>query len=381
VTSAPTVADVDRIAAIEDRVIRNLRITQCYADLSAALRVRLGGSADWCTFATWASRQAGATIRGEDLLDRLERDLGEGGRLLAPIQSVNRWFLQKGLLRPDSRLGRMIAEVHTPFDAFERASEEVARGNLKVFQEIGREVSRFLATVPADSAIDSPDLSAFIQGLRPGAPPEGQDYLAQAFTHYQRQRTEADPDVRAAWILLANLLIGLHEQTRLQPQIAAAIDSPVTTAEDLGTRIVDALLPGPTRRGWHRPLAIAMGWIGTRLQRDAAALTRQTVTECMMVLALPSRVLHLGSNLDAPVPAPFDQPTLPPLIAFIREYDLCPGKGGSCGADDWCDLRQRMHYILHLFRSFAQDDSLFTPPFAPAVMQSVRRGVIPEGEL
>ena len=67
----PTEQDVVRIAAIQDHVIRNLEITACYSELAAAARARLGAAADWCTFATWASRQAGSTIRGEDLHKRL----------------------------------------------------------------------------------------------------------------------------------------------------------------------------------------------------------------------------------------------------------------------------------------------------------------------
>ena len=47
-------------------VVRNLRITQCYHALSAAVAERISPGANWCTFATWASRQAGQTIRGED---------------------------------------------------------------------------------------------------------------------------------------------------------------------------------------------------------------------------------------------------------------------------------------------------------------------------
>ena len=39
-------------------------------------------------FATWASRQAGKTIRGEDLLDELQRELGRDAKLLHPIASV-----------------------------------------------------------------------------------------------------------------------------------------------------------------------------------------------------------------------------------------------------------------------------------------------------
>jgi hypothetical protein len=68
-----TTNDVRRIAAIANPVIRNLEITQCYSRLAAAFAARGGEGANWCTYATWASRQAGRTIRGEDLLEHLGR--------------------------------------------------------------------------------------------------------------------------------------------------------------------------------------------------------------------------------------------------------------------------------------------------------------------
>ncbi len=194
-TSAPSVTDVERIAAMSNRVIRNLEITECYDRLSQALRDRTGAAANWCTFATWASRQAGSTIRGEDLLDRFERRLGLKARLLAPLQSFNRMLLRKGLFEADTTLGRIVSEIHTPFDAFERASEAVAKGNLKVFEEIGREFARFLASVPAEARNNSKEFLAFVAQLRPGPPPEGQDYLKEAFTHYQQQRHETRPSL------------------------------------------------------------------------------------------------------------------------------------------------------------------------------------------
>ena len=199
------------------------------------------------------------------------------------------WLLRKGLFQPDTRLGRVVAEIHTPFDAFERASREVAAGNLKVFAEIGREFARFMATVPVDAAEDSPDFLAFAAGLRLGPPPDGQQYLREAFAHYQRQRRESDPGARAAWILLANLKIGLHEQMRLQPQITAAVDAPVVTAEDLGARVLDVLIP--SSRNWprlaHDPLAKVIGWLAARVRREARKVTQEVVTDALMVLAVP----------------------------------------------------------------------------------------------
>ena len=378
-----TETDVSRIAAIGNRVIRNLEITNCYADLSAAFRARTGAGADWCTFATWASRQAGSTIRGEDLLARFERRLGRRSWMLAPLQSLSRMLLRKGLFEQETTFGRVIAAIHTPFDALERSSAAVAEGNLKVFEEIGREFARFLATVPVDARPDSAEYRAFAAGLRPGPPPDGQDYLREAFAHYQQLRFESDAAVRAGWVLLANLKIGLHEQVRLQPQIAAAVDAPLVTVADLGARVLHILLPGSRRwpRVVHDPAATVVGWVAARIRRDAVAVTREVVTERMMVLALPNGVLSLGRNLDAPVPEVFKAATLPALAEFVKEHDPCGPGTSDCGARDWCDLRQRMHYILHLFRAYADEPSLFSQPFTADQVARFRAGVVPEGEL
>jgi hypothetical protein len=394
-TSAPGVATVTAIAAMDNIVLRNLQITQCYAELSTAMRMRTGAAADWCTFATWASRQAGNTIRGEDFLDRLQRILGERSWVLAPLQSVSLVLLRNGLFQPDTRLGRIVSEIHTPFDAFERASAEVAKGNLKVFAEIGREFARFMAMVPADATEESPEFAAFAAGLRSGWPPDGQDLLREAFAHYQRQRREPDAGARAAWILLANLKIGLHEQTRLQPQIVAAVDAPMVTAEDLGARVLHILVP--TSKTWphvaHDAVAKMIGWLAARVRRDAVRVTREVVTQALMVLTLPLDFqassehatgryssLALGCDLLAPVPRVLEgQHAF--LDDFVRQYDRCSPGGTHCGATDWCDLRQRMHYIVHLFRAYAEKASLFMPPFTPAQVATFRAGVVPEGEL
>lgn len=378
-----TEADVARIASVGNRVIRNLEITKCYADLSAAFRARTGAGADWCTFATWASRQAGNTIRGEDLLERFERRLGHRAWVLAPLQSLSRLLLRNGLFEDDTILGRVIAEIHTPFDALERTSAAVAEGNLKVFEEIGREFARFLAIVPADAGPDSKEHAVFAASLRPGPPPEGQDYLREAFAHYQAQRLESDAGLRAGWMLLANLKIGLHEQIRLQPQIAAAIDSPLITVADLGARVLHILVPGSRRwtRAIHDPAANIVGLAATRIRRDAVAITRAVVTESMMVLALPGRVLSLGKHLDAAVPAVFTGATPPALAEFVKDHDPCTPGTSNCAADDWCELRQRMHYIVHLFRAYADEPSLFSAPFTPEQVARFRAGVVPEGDL
>src|SRR5262245_51141102 len=110
----PRAAEVRAIVAIEDAVIRNLRITECYARLSAGVHAQIGDGANWCSFATWASRQAGCTIRGEDLGDRLA-DFARGGwSWRHPFRSLWRSLLRRGLFNPKTRLGRLIRAVHSP---------------------------------------------------------------------------------------------------------------------------------------------------------------------------------------------------------------------------------------------------------------------------
>ena len=238
--SAPSVGDIQRIVAFEGPVVRNLEITYCYSRLALACAARNGEGANWCTYATWASRQAGRTIRGEDLLENLGRRLGKSRWVLHPVATLWRRLLRRGLFQRQTRIGRLTNELHTPFDAFELASDAVARGNLKVFEEIELQFAGYLH--------DSPP------GLRPGDPPDGQRLLSQAFARYERVRLERDPKRRAELALLANLEIGLHEQTRLQPEILESLDSASATPHDLG-RLGRAGGDPDARRGRHGPRA------------------------------------------------------------------------------------------------------------------------------
>ena len=211
--------------------------------------------------------------------------------------------------------------------------------------------------------------------------------MREAFAHYQQVRREADASARAGWILLANLKIGLHEQTRLQPEIVAAVNAPIVTAEDLGARVLHVLVPSSRRwpRIAHDPLAKVIGWLASRVRREAVRVTQEVVTQALMVLAVPASndeytPLALGRDLVAPVPPSLAAPHVA-LETFVKEHDPCPPGGTQCGAKDWCDLPQRMHYIVHLFRAYADTPTLFGPPFTPQQVASFRSGTVPEGEL
>ena len=285
----------------------------------------------------------------------------EGWTILHPVKSVWRALLRAGIFNPSTRLGRVVRAIHTPFDAFERASAAVADGNLKVFAEIALAFTQYL-----EGTLE----------LREGPPPGGQDLLRRAFSCYD-QAAVLDGPVLAQRILLANLWIGLHEQTRLQPQIQSALEVGPETAEDLTRRLVDALGPGSRLLPLLlRPLEFA----ARRFRRFARLVTRLAITDSLMVLHLPGAVLQLGSNLDAPCPEIFRELSDAQLIELVRGYEpdtACD----RCGAEDWANLDERMHYILHLFRSFHLHSELGEPAFTPDQVRQLQAGKIPDGEL
>ena len=234
----PTLSTVDVIAAGTEPVLRNLQITQCYFELSLAMSARLGPCANWCTFATWASKQAGQTIRKEDLRRALEQ-------VLSPEPATGRGLEDEW---PESERGtaglrEQIRQLLDPVAIMERSSDAVSRGNRKVFAEIGREFSRFLEELGADTAYDADRLNWFCTGLRPGDPPDGQQFLRQAFTRYYQAFFELDAKARAELILLANIEIGFHEQTRLQPEIAEALNASVADPSPLLRQLLGRLFP------------------------------------------------------------------------------------------------------------------------------------------
>lgn len=376
---APSADDVARIAAMRDPVLRNLLITDAYARLAAALRRRGPTCANWCTFATWASRQAGQSIRGEDMVESLRARLRLPARVTHPIHSMWRKVLARGLFNPDTRLGKLVRIVQGPLDPFERASEAVARGNLKVFEEIGDAFARYLvATGPGGGGFD-----AFARTLTPGDPPNGQRLLRQAFTRYhEAERSPSDPR-NALRMFVANVEIGWHEQMRLQPDIQDAMEGPVTEVKQVGLQILGWMAPGSSLwwRWLRTALATVMGGIVWPLAAFWRAIAREVVTDRLMMLRIPpARVLRLGAHLDAPYAASLDQVDDVELTKMLLDWG-CLADPHECGADDWADVTQRMHYIAHLFRAFQEDAALATSPFTDAQVAEIASGRIPEGEL
>lgn len=385
----PSVSDVEQIAALADPALRNLQITQCYYELALALVARTGLQANWCTFATWASKQAGQTIRKEDLLRTLAARLGSEAAAQQALAELLAAARRLGIRLKLEKLIELVWQAYDPAAAFERASAAVGRGNLKVFAEIGREFARFYAACLPDDHFDQASIERFVSSLRPGDPPDGQAYLRRAFTHYYQALFTDDPQTRRELLLLANLLIGFHEQTRLQPEINAALVAPLLAPEVFARNLLAALRP-------QGGLSSELAWrllrlfgrlreIETAIQAVLAGAQRQVqaiVTETMMSLELPpQRRLPLGEDLTAGFAAELQRLAHPELLVLLAQIDPTPDSPAESGAVLWGDLPDRMHFIADLFRSEHLNQALFDPPFTPEQTAALKSGRLPDGRL
>jgi hypothetical protein len=330
---------IEEIAGMGNPVLRNLWITQAYHELSAELFEMLGGqNVNWCTFAAWASKTAGESIRDQELP------------------------------RPVIELAERIGFAD---EALDICSKLIADGNLKVFAELGREYARMIETFQGDTKYDEAKLIDFLAGVRvpAGETPIYEGRLKIAFVQYYKVMFELDQKKKAEMILYGSALAGYHEQMRLQPDIKGAIDAPFD--EDSGTNkkhLISALL--------HSSF----------VRKYCEGIWDDAVTRFLMHIDLPDSELSLGESVAPPA----HQPVFPPdlqtlrnedLVAFVDHFgDRMSTMKGS-GAGNWTKISDRMRFIIDLFRSYQQDKTLLTPPFTPEQIASMEAGRIPEGKL
>jgi len=387
-----SLAEIERIAALNDPVLRNLQITQCYHELSLTLAERTGSFANWCTFATWASKQAGQTIRKEDLERALEMPPELPGEVEAVVlEGVKKLQAAARLLGLQFPLEMILAALWKAYDpraAFERSSAAVARGNLKVFSEIGYEFSRFYAECLPDPSFEAATIERFCGALRPGDPPDGQEYLRRAFTHYYQALFETDGTTRVQLLLLANLEIGYHEQVRLQPDINEALSAPLLSPAEFARNLVRALAPNS---GWVRNIGWrVLRWLGqmTDFDRSAAAYlsgarrqAQSLITQTMMSIDLAGHRLRLSQDLPAGFPPMLRHITQAELIALLEKIDPTPDSTRQSGTEFWGDLDDRIHFIADMFRCFEATAELASPPFNAEQTADLKQGRLPRGPL
>ncbi len=381
-----TTDKIDSIASLAEPVLRNLLITQCYCELSAVFAKRMGAGANWCTFATWASKQAGQTIRQEDLQQTLGNLLKNEPGVEAALSLVATLARRSGATQSleqlrNSAIGTLVA------GAASHAADAVSRGNKKVFEEIAREFARFITDCAGDKVYDPSHIDGFCRQLKTGPPPEGQEYLAKGFSCYYQALFEQDPKKKTELNLLANCCIGFHEQNRLQPEIAEALNAAVD-AEKVKSGLLNKLFSGA---GWFTRLRLFFkGMFGTSLlDKGIDALIqlvqhriRIVLTAHLMKLTIPpNNRLHLGRDLITAFPANLRVLTNTELVALLAQVDPTPNSLIESGATDWANLAERMHYIADLFRCYHESGALFVAAFTTAQVEAMKNGRLPAGKL
>lgn len=378
---------VDRITTLAEPVIRNLQITQSYSELSEILKNKLVCNANWCTFAAWASKQAGQTIRKEDLQQMLENLRGNATASVVAQHSPP-GAGQASAFQQASGVLKIIWEAVNPAAAFERASQAVAMGNLKVFAEIGHEFARFYRDCLNDPVYDGKRIESFCAQLRSGDPPDGQGYLRQAFMLYYKALYTTDEKVRSELVLLANLKIGFHEQTRLQPEIRAALDAGLVSPSEINRRLVEAIVWKPER--WPRLRFLVQRLLG-RLKPYEAMIDayvdelrqgiRQLITDQMMSIKIASINIELGTDLPVGFPPLLQRLENPELLELLSLIDPTPDSSRESGAVDWADLPDRIHFIADLFRGYQLSGIMWESPFTTEQVNELAGGRLPEGRL
>ena len=314
--TAPTLDEIDRIARLGNPIMRNLQITQCYYEISRSVAGLIGDSANWCTFATWASKQAGQTIRQEDLLRAFEERFYLSDEISATLDRIASTLRRIGARLHAEVPRKAMLQAINPAAVFARAGDAVARGNKKVFEEIGREFVRFLEFFGEPTHLEPAKTARFCAELRAGEPPEGQRLLSQAFTSYCEARFQTGQE-KAELMLLANISAGFHEQIRLQPEIAEALNAAVDNPAELKRNLMTVLLPDfyvSVRAKVLRRQTPYLDAHFARLIQEVNRLIRQVITDHLMTLHLPGAdVLRLGRDLQGAFSQQLDEIRSPGL--------------------------------------------------------------------
>lgn len=372
---------VEITVGLDDMVVRNLQITQAYHELERTLTSFFGPTdVRWCAFATWASKTAGRFIRGEEHVDIIRHFLAEAYPEMVHLGSVNEQLARMSGVAP---LGNTFI-----YETLERitngVSAAIAAGNLKVFRELGPLFIDFILQFRASTVFDRRERDRFLATLVPGATEDGgQGLLIRAFTHYYQARFTAEAKPRAELLLLANNLVGLHEQTRLQPEIESGLEAPIALLlMEVAKRHAHHQIPSLL----HRAVDAMIHTVVHPLIVPLQAIWRRVATEWLTRLELPEGIVRLGQTLPSlpsggMFPAALraiDNAELRDLLILL---DRTPDSLTGSAARDWGNLGDRMNLIVDLFRSRQQDEHLYQPPFSAEQVALIRAGERPSGPL
>src|SRR5215510_1844442 len=339
--------EIDEIISVQDPILCNLRITQAHYRLSRLLQDVTGedSGANFHTWAVWGSKKAGETIRQEDTR-RVRRALhlfcGACGLGLIAMGATSHFVTRR---IAGFSVGAALA-LAPPFlfdRTLRRTRREILEGNRTVLDDIGKVTASFVSVFNDAKDFDTETIERFVEKFRRGKTESGgQALLGRAFFHYYQARFERDLDRKHEVMFLANCYAILHEHIRLEPYIRAAIPS----------------------------------------------LLRRSVTARMLRFYLGGEAMHVHDNVP-----PAQNQTFPEtlrvldnseLIAFLQgmeAWDRSPNTLESSGANDWSDLKDRMNFIVDLFRSRHLSRSVFASPFTEQQENELIAGRVPDGPL
>jgi hypothetical protein len=369
-----TLDAVHHIVPIEDVAVRNLWITQSYADLAHRLLDILQTDQTWCTFAIWASNTAGTSIRGEELPERVS------ALLLGADQHVDAIVRESNKVTAVLRGLHLLGDIqhshveHLVAQAVSQVSAFIANGNTLVYSELAPIFVRFVERIERAGAPAIDDVQDVL--TRVGVPSAEQAPLVRlAFEQYALAAGEPDPALRAQHVLAGNIAAVLHEQRRLQDDIAAALDAGLVDFGDDLAALVEGRIHDVVLRRVGRD-------VRSRIAPHVEQLWQHVATQILMTMSVPGETLHLGCDVPALTGSPLfpealDPIDLPALADLLAEWDRTHGTGVGSAAADWADIRQRMGYIVTLFRSRQQHLALTQPPFTSDQMSWMIDGEVP----
>jgi hypothetical protein len=364
--------EIDLILNQKNLLVRNLQITLGYYKVGRMLRgFASTHNVNWFGFGAFASKTAGRAIRHELLPGRLK-----SATIRAAGYDNTAVYLHKVLEpatlihNPSQRSDGLLAEI------LSRVSLLLSKGNLMIFEEVAKPYVDLVITFRSDWWPKETKFQEFLDShFIPGHFADGgQDWLRESCACFYQARFSRSEKEKAELILLGNLLLGYHEQSRLQPVIEKSIAVPF-----------DILTEGLFPEYAQKPQSF---W--EELAQRAKAVSRQmmlqTITRMWMSYTLPTRNLRVGKDLVAPtgmINFPSDLIILenPRCREVLHQFNDGTDTLSGSAAGNWGSLMDRMNFLAAFFRSYQNYKQLHSKPFLDGQIALIEAGRFPEGQL
>jgi hypothetical protein len=326
--------EISDAIATSDPSESNRRITLVHYQLSRALHAVTGDTgANFHTWAVWGSRKAGVTIRQEDLADALRNAAVVAGivGLLVGLSvsslSIILWLTGWSwlIVVPSGLLGMALGALTGRWIATysrREAARLILEGNRIVLEDIGKQTARFVAMFHDKPEPDPKLLAAFLNELLTGDTAfGGQELLRRAFSNYYTARYAKDLKQRHEATYFANCLAVLHEHIRLEPYIKRS-------------------MPFIIRKcATKRLMQFDVGRVKLKVSEEVPRLDG----------------LHFPNSMNSLQDKE--------LVEFLNGPEGWGNEAIVVRASDWTNIRERMRYIVRLFRVMHLEVSVFAEPF------------------